>query len=64
MELTYEQALKKLEEIVEKLENNEVSLEESIKLFEEGTKLTKICNDKLSKAEQKFTVLVNENSQE
>lgn len=58
-ELTYEQAIKKLEEITEKLENGSVSLDESIKLFEEGTKLADFCNQKLNTAEQKFTELKN-----
>lgn len=38
-ELTYEKAVKRLEEIVNLLEKNEASLDESMKLFEEGTKL-------------------------
>lgn len=58
-ELTYEQAIKKLEEITEKLENGSVSLDESIKLFEEGTRLADFCNQKLNTAEQKFTELKN-----
>lgn len=62
-ELTYEQAYKRLEEIVEKLENGSVPLEESIKLFEEGTKLANFCNTKLNAAEQKFTQLITENSE-
>lgn len=62
-ELTYEQAYKRLEEIVEKLENGSVPLEESMKLFEEGTKLSNFCNSKLNAAEQKFTQLIIENSE-
>ena len=62
-ELTYEQAYKRLEEIVEKLENVSVPLEESMKLFEEGTKLANFCNSKLNAAEQKFTQLITENSE-
>ena len=62
-ELTYEQAHKRLEEIVEKLENGSVPLEESMKLFEEGTKLANFCNSKLNAAEQKFTQLITENSE-
>lgn len=62
-ELTYEQAYKRLEEIVEKLENGIVPLEESMKLFEEGTKLANFCNTKLNAAEQKFTQLITENSE-
>ena len=61
-ELTYEQAYKRLEEIVEKLENGSVPLEESMKLFEEGTKLANFCNSKLNAVEQKFTQLITENS--
>lgn len=62
-ELTYEKAYKRLEEIVEKLENGSVPLEESMKLFEEGTKLVNFCNSKLNAAEQKFTQLITENSE-
>lgn len=62
-ELTYEQAYKRLEEIVEKLENGSVPLEESMKLFEEGTKLANFCNTKLNASEQKFTQLITENSE-
>lgn len=62
-ELTYEQAYKRLEEIVEKLENGSVPLEESMKLFEEGTKLANFCNSRLNAAEQKFTQLITENSE-
>lgn len=62
-ELTYEQAYKRLEEIVEKLENGSVPLEESMKLFDEGTKLANFCNSKLNAAEQKFTQLITENSE-
>lgn len=62
-ELTYEQAYKRREEIVEKLENGSVPLEESMKLFEEGTKLANFCNSKLNAAEQKFTQLITENSE-
>ena len=59
-DLTYEQAITRLEEIVKQLENDEVSLEDTMKLFEEGIKLSKICEDKLNKAEQQFTVLLKE----
>jgi exodeoxyribonuclease VII small subunit len=62
-ELTYEKAYNRLEEIVEKLENGSVPLEESMKLFEEGTKLANFCNTKLNDAEQKFTQLITENSE-
>lgn len=56
-EMTYEAAMKRLEEIVDALDKNEVSLDESMKLFEEGTKLTAFCSSKLKEAEQKITEL-------
>ncbi len=55
--MTYEQAVKRLEEIVLRLENKDTPLEESINLFEEGTKLAAFCNEKLSTAKQKITEL-------
>lgn len=60
MEMTYEKAILRLEEIVSSLEKNEVSLDESLKLFEEGTKLTAFCADKLKNAQQKITKLTKE----
>lgn len=59
--MTYEQAAKRLEEIVSRLENKDTPLEESIKLFEEGTKLAAFCGDKLSSAKQKITELSKDN---
>ena len=54
-ELTYEKAVKRLEEIVDLLEKNEAPLDESMKLFEEGTKLAAFCNEKLVNAKQQIT---------
>lgn len=59
-EMTYEKAISRLEEIVSLLEKNEISLEESMKLFEEGTKLTVYCSDMLADAQQKITLLTKE----
>lgn len=59
-ELTYEKAILRLEEIVNLIEKNEVTLDESMKLFEEGVKLTSFCNDKLINAKQKITELSKE----
>lgn len=60
MEMSYEKAMSRLEEIVTTLENNETSLDDSIKLFEEGTKLTELCMNKLKNAEAKITELSKE----
>ncbi len=54
---TFEQGMARLEEIVSKLENGEASLDESLKLFEEGAKLMSQCTAMLDKAEQKVLVL-------
>lgn len=63
-DMTYETAVKRLEEIVSILERNEVSLDESMKLFEEGTALTSLCSKKLEEARQKITVLTKEENKE
>ena len=56
-EMTFEAALARLEEIVALLEGGSCSLDESLKLFEEGTKLTAFCSDSLKAAEQKIVQL-------
>ena len=55
---TFEQALARLEEIVAALESGDQGLEESISLFEEGTKLSRFCQEKLSAAQGKIEKLV------
>lgn len=52
-QMTYEQAIKRLEDIVNQLEANEVPLEESIALFQEGMELSKICDSKLKNIQKK-----------
>lgn len=54
---SFEKSMKELEEIVEKLEEGENTLEESLKLFEKGAKIAGICNEVLKNAEQKVTDL-------
>ncbi len=54
---TYEESMKTLEDIVAKLENGDVPLDESLKLFEEGTKLAAFCSKALDTAEQKILSL-------
>ena len=53
--IKYEEALKMLEKITEKLEQGDNSLEESLKLFEQGTKLCDACYKQLERARQKVT---------
>lgn len=58
--MNFEEGTKKLEEIVKKLDSNEISLEESITLFEEGVKISKECMDILNKSKGKITVIKEE----
>ena len=53
----FEEALRQLEEIVGKLENGELSLEESMTAFEQGIRLCQLCNAKLTEAERKIEQL-------
>src|SRR3989304_8483007 len=54
----FEDALNKLEKIVSKLEEGDIPLEESLKLFEEGIRLSRFCNQKLDEAEKKVEILL------
>ena len=55
---TFEHAIEKLEAIVDELEQGDLTLEDTIKKFEEGMELSKFCTDKLNQAEQKLKKLV------
>ena len=55
MNLTYEQAYNKLEDILKKLESKNTSLDESLSLYEEGISLYKYCNKLLEDAQLKIT---------
>ena len=61
---SFEQAMGRLEEIVNQLERGECGLDESLKLFEEGAKLAGQCNQMLDAAEQKVNLLLNGESGE
>ncbi|MEH6549191.1 MAG: exodeoxyribonuclease VII small subunit [Pseudomonadales bacterium] len=54
----FESSLGELEQIVEQLEQGDLSLEQSLAAFEQGVKLTNLCQDALSKAEQKVQILL------
>jgi len=54
----FEDALSKLEKIVSTLEEGDIPLEESLKLFEEGIRLSRFCNQKLDDAEKKVEILL------
>ena len=61
-ELSFEDALKKLEQTVMKMEQGDLNLDENIKFFEEGNKLVKFCSEQLNKAEKKVEVLLGKSS--
>lgn len=51
--MTYEQAIKRLEDIITQLENNEIPLEDSLSLFQEGIELSQYCDQKLKSIQAK-----------
>lgn len=55
--IKFEEAFLRLENIAQQLESGEVSLEESLELYEEGMKLIELCNQKLNDAEKKIQIL-------
>ncbi|MFT7243603.1 MAG: exodeoxyribonuclease VII small subunit [Candidatus Azotimanducaceae bacterium] len=57
----FESSLARLESLVEQMESGELSLDESLKLFEEGIKLTRECQQALADAEQKVNLLLEKN---
>ena len=63
-EIKFEDALKRLEEIVGTLEKGGIPLERSLKIFEEGVRLSRLCNKMLDKAEKKVEILMINDSGE
>ncbi|UCC93815.1 MAG: exodeoxyribonuclease VII small subunit [Thermoplasmata archaeon] len=57
-EMSYEDSLERLEEIVGRLESGQLPLDESLRLFEEGTRLTKVCQKRLTEAELRIERLM------
>ncbi len=55
---TFEESLSELEQIASKLESGDLGLDEAIKEFEKGIKLSKECSEKLDEAEKKINILV------
>ena len=54
---SFEKDLKRLEDIVAKMEEGDVPLDDSMKLFEEGVKLSRLCSERLDKAEKKVEII-------
>lgn len=57
---SFEESIKKLEDIANELESGELDLDASVKKFEEGIKLSKKCGEILEKAEKKITILLED----
>ncbi|MGR8931475.1 MAG: exodeoxyribonuclease VII small subunit [Gammaproteobacteria bacterium] len=60
----FEEAMEELEKLVEHMERGDISLEESLKSFERGIKLTRTCQQALQDAEQKVQILLERNGQQ
>ncbi|WP_053364052.1 exodeoxyribonuclease VII small subunit [Bacillus sp. FJAT-27251] len=61
--LTFEEAMEKLEQIVEKLEEGDVPLEEAISFYKEGMELSKLCHNKLKHVEEQLTQVLTDDGQ-
>jgi exodeoxyribonuclease VII small subunit len=56
--ISFEAAIKRLEEISDEMDNKDLELEKSIKLFQEGMELAAFCNEKLDEAERKVSIVM------
>ena len=61
--IDFEASLGQLEQLVEQMEDGELSLEDSLKAFEQGVKLTRECQQALKEAEQKVQLLIEQNGE-
>jgi len=59
-EKAFEEALRELEEIVNRLEQGEIPLEEALQLFEQGVKLSRSCHTKLDEAQKRVEILLKD----
>jgi exodeoxyribonuclease VII small subunit len=62
-EISFEEAMEKLEEIVEKLEEGDVPLEKAIHYFQEGMKLSKLCHQKLQQVEKQMDFILRDDGE-
>lgn len=59
-DISYENAIRELDQIVKSLENGDIPLDEALALFEKGVKLTEVCSAKLAAAEKQIKLLVKD----
>lgn len=62
-EKSFEELMDELENIAEELESDKLNLDDSMKKFEEGMKISKLCNEKLENAEKKISILLEKDGQ-
>mgnify|MGYP001485555650 CR=1 FL=1 len=62
-EVSFEEAMEKLEQIVEKLEEGEVPLEKAITMYQEGMSLSQVCHEKLQKVEKQMDQIMDEDGE-
>lgn len=60
---SFEELIEELEKIASELESDELNLDESMEKFEEGMKISKLCNEKLESAEKKINILLEKNGE-
>lgn len=61
-DINFEELIVRLEEITNRLEREKLSLDDSVKLFEEGMDISKKCNKKLENAEERISILITEDA--
>ncbi len=59
-DVSFEKALQELEKVVSSLESGRLTLDESVKKFQKGIELTKVCSEKLDRAEEKINILIQD----
>ncbi|PYZ98573.1 exodeoxyribonuclease VII small subunit [Alteribacter lacisalsi] len=62
-QVTFEEAMEQLEDVVGKLEEGDVPLEEAIQMFQQGMDLSKYCHEKLKKVESQMDQILNEDGE-
>ena len=62
-EKSFEELMDDLENIAEELESDKLNLDDSMKKFEEGMKISKLCNEKLENAEKKISILLEKDGE-
>ncbi|MGE8204468.1 exodeoxyribonuclease VII small subunit [Heyndrickxia sp. NPDC080065] len=62
--LSFEEAMEKLEGIVQRLEEGDVPLEEALNIYKKGMELSKLCHEKLKTVEEQLTKVITDNGEE